>query len=158
MLRIRMRRMGKKRQHYFRMVVADQRAKRDGAFLETLGSYDPHANPPSITLNEESAREWIRKGAQPSEAAEKILRRVGVIEGSAVERKQVEPKPAAVADEPKAAEAPVAEASVAEAPAAGAPVAEEPKPPAEEAAAEEAPTVEPAAEEPTTESEEKTEE
>ena len=168
MLRIRMRRMGKKRQHYFRMVVADQRAKRDGAFLETLGSYDPHANPPSITLNEESAREWIRKGAQPSEAAEKILRRVGVIEGSAVERKQVEPKPAAVADEPKAAEAPVAEAPAAEAPVAEAPVveapvaeapvAEEPKPPAEEAAAEEAPTVEPAAEEPTTESEEKTEE
>jgi small subunit ribosomal protein S16 len=107
-----MRRMGKKRQHYFRMVVADQRAKRDGGFLETLGSYDPHANPPAITLNEESAREWIRKGAQPSEAAEKVLRRAGVIEGGGVARKQVEPAAVAVAEPAKAeapAPAPVAE-------------------------------------------------
>jgi small subunit ribosomal protein S16 len=110
-----MRRMGKKRQHYFRMVVADQRAKRDGGFLETLGSYDPHANPPSISLNEESAREWIRKGAQPSEAAEKVLRRAGVIEGGGVARKQVEPAAVAVA-EPARAEAP-APAAVVETPA-----------------------------------------
>lgn len=128
--------MGKKRQHYFRMVVADQRAKRDGAFLETLGSYDPHANPPTITLNEESARAWISKGAQPSEAAEKILRRVGIIEGSAtVTRPQVAPKaeakaetaPAAPAEDAPAAEAePVAEAE--EAPAAEAEPAAEAAP------------------------------
>jgi small subunit ribosomal protein S16 len=111
-----MRRMGKKRQHYFRMVVADQRAKRDGAFLETLGSYDPHANPPSLTLNEESAREWIRKGAQPSEAAEKILRRAGVIEGAGIERKQVEPKASVAVAEPPTAEAPAADATAETAP------------------------------------------
>jgi small subunit ribosomal protein S16 len=116
-----MRRMGKKRQHYFRMVVADQRAKRDGGFLETLGSYNPHADPPAITLNEESAREWIRKGAQPSEAAEKVLRRAGVIEGSGVPRKQVEPAAVAVA-EPVKAEAP-APAPVAETPVAAEPEA-----------------------------------
>ncbi|MGK2964980.1 MAG: 30S ribosomal protein S16 [Tepidiformaceae bacterium] len=79
MLRIRLRRIGKKRQPYYRVVVANQQAKRDGAFLETLGSYDPHSNPPVIDLNEEKAREWISKGAQPSEAAEKLLRRIGVL-------------------------------------------------------------------------------
>jgi small subunit ribosomal protein S16 len=125
--------MGKKRQHYFRVVVADQRAKRDGGFLETLGSYDPHSNPPSITLNEESAKAWLSKGAQPSDAAEKILRRVGVIEGGAIKRPMVEPKavPAAPVAEAPAAPAP------AEAPAEPEAIAEEA--PAEEAAAEEAP-------------------
>lgn len=83
MLRIRLRRIGKRRHPYYRVVVADQRAKRDGGFLENLGSYDPHANPPLATLNEERAREWLSKGAQPSEAAEKILRRAGIIAGEA---------------------------------------------------------------------------
>ncbi len=126
--------MGKKRQHYFRMVVADQRAKRDGGFLETLGSYDPHTNPPSITLNEESAKAWLSKGAQPSDAAEKILRRVGVIEGGAIKRPVVEPKavPAAPAAPVAAAEPPAAAKASAETEAA----AEEA--PAKEASAEEA--------------------
>jgi small subunit ribosomal protein S16 len=80
MLRIRLRRVGKKHHPFYRVVVANQQAKRDGAFLETLGSYDPHTSPPSYVLNEESARQWLGKGAQPSEAAEKILRRAGIIE------------------------------------------------------------------------------
>lgn len=80
MLKIRLRRTGKKRHPYYRVVVANETAKRDGAFLEQLGSYDPHANPPAVTLDEAKAREWLTKGAQPSEAAEKILRRAGVIE------------------------------------------------------------------------------
>lgn len=80
MLRIRLRRVGKKHHPFYRVVVANQQAKRDGAFLETLGSYDPHTSPPSCVINEESARAWLGKGAQPSEAAEKILRRAGIIE------------------------------------------------------------------------------
>jgi small subunit ribosomal protein S16 len=79
MIRIRLRRVGKKRQPYYRLVVAEQHAKRDGAFMEILGSYDPHATPPAVQLDEEKTREWIGKGAQPSEAAEKILRRAGVL-------------------------------------------------------------------------------
>ncbi len=79
MLRIRLRRMGKRGQAYYRVVVADQRAPRDGAFLESLGAYDPHENPPLVTLNADRAREWLAKGAQPSEAAEKILRRAGIL-------------------------------------------------------------------------------
>ncbi|MBE7519187.1 MAG: 30S ribosomal protein S16 [Thermoflexaceae bacterium] len=79
MIRIRLRRVGKKRQPYYRLVVAQKEAKRDGAFLETLGSYDPHANPPAIQLDEAKAREWLTRGAQPSEAAEKILRKAGIV-------------------------------------------------------------------------------
>jgi small subunit ribosomal protein S16 len=79
MIRIRLRRVGKKRHPYYRVVVANQQAKRDGAFLETLGSYDPHTDPPSIQIDETKTREWLGKGAQPSEAAEKILRRAGLM-------------------------------------------------------------------------------
>ncbi len=79
MIRIRLRRIGKTHHPYYRLVVAEQMAKRDGAFLETLGSYDPHANPPAATIDEAKTKEWLAKGAQPSESAEKILRRAGII-------------------------------------------------------------------------------
>lgn len=75
MLRIRLRRVGKKRQPYYRVVVADQPDSRDGDFIETLGAYDPHSDPPSDTVDRDKAAEWIRKGAQPSEAVAKILKR-----------------------------------------------------------------------------------
>lgn len=78
MLRIRLRRVGKTHHPYYRMVVANQPDKRDGDFLESLGSYDPHADPPSTNIDTDKAREWLRKGAQPSEAAAKILKRAGV--------------------------------------------------------------------------------
>ena len=78
MLRIRLRRMGKKGKAHYRLVVADQRAPRDGAFLESLGSYDPHRDPPLASLDAERARGWLAKGAQPSDAAAKILARAGV--------------------------------------------------------------------------------
>lgn len=84
MLRIRLRRVGKRGHAYYRVVVADQRAPRDGAFIESLGAYDPHTEPPTSNLDAERAREWLSKGAQPSEAAEKILRRAGVMNGAAV--------------------------------------------------------------------------
>ncbi len=122
MLRIRLRRVGKRHHPSYRMVVANQQAKRDGAFLETLGSYDPHANPPSMVLNEESARVWLGKGAQPSEAAEKILRRAGLITTPAKVAAAVAAAPAAGK---KATEAPTA---VAEAPEAEIPSDETPIP------------------------------
>lgn len=96
MIRIRLRRIGKKRHPYYRLVVADKPAKRDGAFLETLGSYDPHSDPPSVQLDEAKIKDWLVKGAQPSEAAEKILRRAGVITTPAPVAK---PKAAAAAKE-----------------------------------------------------------
>ena len=142
MLRIRLRRVGKKHHPFYRVVVANQPVKRDGAFLETLGSYDPHANPPTVQIDEAATRAWLGKGAQPSEAAEKILRRAGILEAPAkaavavaeVEAPAKGKKRAAAA--PKTAAAPVA---VAEAPAVAAPVAEAaPEPPAAEAPAAEA--------------------
>ena len=81
MLKIRLRRIGKTKKPYYRMVVADSPDRRDGDFIETLGSYDPHANPPVSSINGESAKAWIAKGAQPSEAAAKILKKAGIIEG-----------------------------------------------------------------------------
>ena len=101
MLRIRLRRVGKRGQAYYRVVVADQRFPRDGRFLESLGAYNPHMDPPTADLNLERAREWLDKGAQPSEAAEKILRRAGVLNGAAV----AEAAPEAEAEAPAEAEA-----------------------------------------------------
>src|SRR5512139_942281 len=83
MIRIRLRRIGKKRHPYYRVVVADKPDRRDGRFIETLGSYDPHADPPSIIIDGDKAKEWLGKGAQPSESAEKILVRAGVLEKKA---------------------------------------------------------------------------
>jgi small subunit ribosomal protein S16 len=175
MIRIRLRRVGKKRHPHYRMVVADKPDRRDGRFIENLGSYDPHADPPLIQIDGEKVKAWISKGAQPSESAEKILVRAGVMEKrppivkAKLEAKRAEqakkaaakPKAAAKAEEPKAkAEAPVAaveetpaavaeEAPAAEAEAASAAVAEEaPVAEAEEAPAAETETEEaPAAEE-----------
>ena len=78
MLRIRLRRVGKKKQPAYRLVVADSRAPRDGAFIETIGTYNPLTNPATITVNEPRAREWLAKGAIPSERAQKILAGQGI--------------------------------------------------------------------------------
>jgi small subunit ribosomal protein S16 len=95
MIRIRLRRVGKTHHPFYRVVVANQQAKRDGAFLETLGSYDPHADPPTVTIDEAKTREWLGKGAQPSEAAEKILRRAGILTAPAAAVAVAEPEEAA---------------------------------------------------------------
>lgn len=145
MIRIRLRRIGKKRQPYYRMVVANQQAKRDGAFLETLGSYNPHASPPLLEIDEEKAREWLGKGAQPSEAAEKILRRAGVLPPAEPVKlgARAAAKQAATVAAREAAKAPPAPKAAAPAPAVAAVV----EPPTEEAPAEAAAADEPAPDE-----------
>jgi small subunit ribosomal protein S16 len=93
-LRIRLRRVGKKKQPQYRIVVADSRAPRDGAFIETIGTYNPLTNPATITLDEDKAKAWLGKGAMPSDRAVKILAGKGLV-------------PAPVfAPKPKKAEAP----------------------------------------------------
>ena len=124
MLRIRLRRVGKRKHAAYRVVVCDQRTQRDGAFIENLGSYEPHADPPLVTVNEKSAKAWLSKGASPSEAVEKIFRRSGIIgDGIATPAQSppTEDAPAATA-EPATAEAPAT--ATEEAPAASEPVAE----------------------------------
>ena len=78
MLRIRLRRVGKKGHPSYRIVVADSRAPRDGAYVEWIGHYDPMTDPPSVTLKEDRAIAWLKQGAQPSDAVKRILERDGV--------------------------------------------------------------------------------
>jgi small subunit ribosomal protein S16 len=79
MVRIRLRRTGKNSRPSFRIVVADQRAARDGSFIELLGTYEPLANPPVIKVDEEKALKWLRNGAQPSESVAVLFKRQGVL-------------------------------------------------------------------------------
>lgn len=80
MLRIRLRRVGSKKQTSFRVVVADQRSARDGSFVDYLGYYYPRTDPPTVNIDEEKALKWLREGAQPSEAVEQMLKRLGTLE------------------------------------------------------------------------------
>ena len=79
MLRIRLRRTGKKKQPSYRFVVADSRAPRDGAFVETIGIYNPLTDPPTIRLDEQKARDWMAKGAQPSESVVRLMQHEGIL-------------------------------------------------------------------------------
>ena len=88
MLRIRLRRVGKKKQPNYRLVIADSRAPRDGAFVETIGTYNPLTQPATITVNEARAREWLSKGAVLSERAAKILASQGIGEAPSYTPKQ----------------------------------------------------------------------
>ncbi len=80
MLRIRLRRVGAKKQPSFRVVVADQKAARDGAFVEQIGHYNPRTNPTTVEIDEDKALKWLRNGAQPSEAVSRILKRAGTLD------------------------------------------------------------------------------
>ena len=144
MLRIRLTRVGKKKQPAYRIVVADSRSPRDGAFLKIIGHYNPLTNPATVVVKEEEAIYWLGKGAQPSETAAKILTRVGVMEraGKAPVRYQGKEAPP---KEKKEAAAKAPEAPAATAPKAKAKAATEPAVPAAEtapAAEQEAPVTE----------------
>jgi small subunit ribosomal protein S16 len=78
-VRIRLQRHGKKGKPFYWIVAADGRSKRDGKFLEKLGTYNPNTNPASITLNIDGSVTWLQNGAQPSETAKRILSYKGVL-------------------------------------------------------------------------------
>ncbi len=78
-VRIRLTRMGKRHMPFYRIVVVDSRKKRDGAYIESLGYYNPLREPAQIDVNVEKAVEWILKGAQPSETVSNILSKAGVL-------------------------------------------------------------------------------
>jgi small subunit ribosomal protein S16 len=75
MLSIRLRRTGTTKRPYYRVVVADSQAWRDGRFIEVIGHYDPRRNPAVVKLDAERAQQWIRKGARPSETVRSLLKR-----------------------------------------------------------------------------------
>jgi small subunit ribosomal protein S16 len=81
MLKIRLRRMGAKFQPHYRVVVADARAPRDGRFVSILGFYDPRTNPATIHLDAAQVEDWVRKGAQPTEAVIGLLRQAKLAPG-----------------------------------------------------------------------------
>jgi small subunit ribosomal protein S16 len=78
MVRIRLRRVGKRGQPHYRVVVADQHSPRDGRFIEIIGQYNPLTNPSQIELDTDKALDWLRKGAKPSDSVVALLKRTGV--------------------------------------------------------------------------------
>jgi small subunit ribosomal protein S16 len=149
-VKIRLKRMGKIRAPYYRIVVADSRTKRDGRVIEEIGKYHPTEEPSFIEVQSERAQYWLSVGAQPTPQVLAILKLTGDWgtfkgeKGAKSTVKVAEPKPEFVIDEKKKpvlkpkAEKKAEEAPVAEAPAAETPAVEE-APVAEEAAVEEAP-------------------
>ena len=80
MVRIRLRRIGAKKQPTYRFVVADARAPRDGRFIEILGHYNPRTDPRTVVVDESKAREWLAKGAQPSDTVRRLFAEKGIVE------------------------------------------------------------------------------
>jgi small subunit ribosomal protein S16 len=93
--RIRLMRMGAKKRPFFRVVVADQRSPRDGRFIERIGIYHPLDDPSVIEIDEAKALDWLRKGAQPSQAVRVLLTKVGIWEKFEAERPAKRAKAAA---------------------------------------------------------------
>ena len=77
-VKIRLKRVGQKKAPFYRIVVADARAPRDGKFIEEIGTYDPNQNPSVFKVDEEAAKKWLNNGAQPTEVVGKIFKAAGI--------------------------------------------------------------------------------
>jgi len=75
MVKIRLKRMGAKKNPFYRVVVADSRYPRDGRFIEEIGTYDPTVEPAAVKIDMEKANKWIANGAQPTETVRDLLKR-----------------------------------------------------------------------------------
>ena len=80
MVKIRLRRVGAKKKPSYRLVVADSRAPRDGAFINIIGHYNPLTNPETVVIDEEKALHWLRQGSQPTATAARLLSKLGIME------------------------------------------------------------------------------
>ena len=78
-VKIRLRRMGAKKAPFYRVVVADSRAPRDGRFIEEIGTFDPMVDPAEIKIDAEKAKKWIANGAQPTDTVKSILKKEGIL-------------------------------------------------------------------------------
>jgi small subunit ribosomal protein S16 len=128
-VKIRLRRMGAKKKPFYRVVVADSRTPRDGRFIEQLGYFDPTTEPPTLKIDEEKAKLWLSRGAQPTDTAGALLKKLGILARTKVAEAATptpEPEPEKKKSTRKKAE-PAAEAAPAEPAAKTAPkTAEEP--------------------------------
>ncbi|SHJ42841.1 small subunit ribosomal protein S16 [Hathewaya proteolytica DSM 3090] len=77
-VKIRLKRMGAKKAPFYRVIVADSRAPRDGRFIDEIGYYNPTTEPVTVKIDAEKAANWIKNGAQPSETVKRLLDKVGV--------------------------------------------------------------------------------
>lgn len=77
-MRIRLRRVGRKHQATYRIVVVDSRNPRDGAYIEALGVYNPRTDPPTIRVHAERAQAWLQRGAQPTPAVARLFTKLGI--------------------------------------------------------------------------------
>ncbi len=80
MVKIRLRRVGTKNKPSYRLVVADSRAPRDGAFINIIGHYNPLTDPETVVIDEEKALHWLRQGAQPTATTARLLKKAGILE------------------------------------------------------------------------------
>jgi small subunit ribosomal protein S16 len=80
MVKIRLRRMGAKKQPTYRFVVTDARSPRDGRFIEIVGHYNPRSEPKTVVVDEEKIKAWLAKGAQPSDPVRRLLAEKGLVE------------------------------------------------------------------------------
>ena len=147
MVKIRLRRVGAKKNPSYRIVVADSRAPRDGAFIAAIGHYDPLTDPETIVIDGEKALGWLKSGAQPTDTAARLLAKVGIIEEPASRQEKMQAgAPKGKVNKKKRAKAAAAEEAKASAGAPEASVTEEP-----EAAVTEEPATSEEPAEPTTE-------
>ena len=79
MVKIRLKRMGAKKNPFYRLVVADSRYPRDGRFLEEIGYYNPTTNPSEVKIDIDRAKDWLSKGAQPTDTVRALLKKNGVL-------------------------------------------------------------------------------
>lgn len=93
MVKIRLRRMGAKKQPTYRFVVADGRSPRDGRFIEILGHYNPRTQPREIVVNEDKAKAWLAKGAQPSDTVRRLFAEKGIMDRGPIPETKRKPKP-----------------------------------------------------------------
>jgi len=82
-----MKRMGAKKNPFYRVVVADSRSPRDGRFIEEIGYYDPTTNPATVKLDEEKILKWLADGAKPSDTAKSLFKKAGIMAKFAESRK-----------------------------------------------------------------------
>jgi small subunit ribosomal protein S16 len=98
-VKLRLMRMGKKKQPTYRVVAADARSPRDGRFIEIVGTYEPRREPSVVKIDNEKAVKWLRNGAQPTETVERLLKTSGAWDWFKTGNAPVEAAPAAEASE-----------------------------------------------------------
>ncbi len=86
-VKLRLKRMGAKQKPFYRIVAADSRSPRDGRFIETVGTYNPVANPAEVKINKELAMKWLNNGAEPTDTVRALFRKEGILEEFAASKK-----------------------------------------------------------------------